>query len=422
MLGQRVSMTATVPSQGLNGHLTKYEYDSLYQLTKASYPGVAPFNGEVDSWTYDAIGNRLTNTVNGAAQTYTYQKVGANPNNWQKLLSDGVNTYTWGSVFPSAYPASSAVSGPGGTFTFGYNHRGQTASISGSVAASYGYDHQGRRGSKTVAGATSSYLYDGLNLVRETGATPAEYLFGPGIDEPLAMSRGGQVYYYATDALGSVAAITNSGGAVQDTYLYDAWGVTRRQTGFLANPFGYTAREFGEAGQFFYRARYYRPSVGRFLSEDDPKQQDGPTAYAYVSNAPVRYTDPTGLAILRCWRPLRFPLNILPYFTGPLTIPVPGNNWCPLHEYVYNTDIHDSKGFDPRENRPETGRDNCRVIPEPAGTCVWNTFEQASGPRADYNFVTNNCHHAVNRAVKRCTPCAAAPPIPLLTPWFNDRR
>src|SRR5262249_12002038 len=56
MLGQRVSMTATMPSQGLSNHQTTYEYDPNYQLLKATYPNVAPFNGEVDSWTYDAIG------------------------------------------------------------------------------------------------------------------------------------------------------------------------------------------------------------------------------------------------------------------------------------------------------------------------------------------------------------------------------
>src|SRR5262249_22332508 len=95
MLGQRVSLTATVPSQNLNNHLFKYEYDSLYELNKVTYPNVAPFNGEVDSWTYDAIGNRLTSTINGSTTNYTYLKIGSNPNNWQRLTSDGSNSYTY---------------------------------------------------------------------------------------------------------------------------------------------------------------------------------------------------------------------------------------------------------------------------------------------------------------------------------------
>jgi len=295
-LGQRVSMTATVPSQGLNNHLTKYEYDPAYQLTKATYPNVTPFNGEIDSWTYDAIGNRLTNTVNAVTQTYTYQKITGNPNNWQRLTSDSVNSYTYDGNGNTATKTG---------YTFGWDAENRIASISGGVTASYKYDYQGRRSSKTV-GATSTYLYRNLDLVQETGATPADYLFGPGIDEPIAMSRGGQIYYYGVDALGSVGLVTNSSGVVQDKYLFDAWGATRSQTEAIANPFVYTAREKAEAGSLFYRARYYSPGLGRLLSEDPidshyidqgsrpiarPKDQ----LYVYAVNNPIKWLDATGL-------------------------------------------------------------------------------------------------------------------------------
>ncbi len=294
MLGQRVSMTATVPSQGLSNHQTTYEYDSNYQLLKATYPNVAPFNGEVDSWTYDAIGNRLTNTVNGVTANYTYQKIGANPNNWQRLLSDGSNSYTY-----NANGSTVTRNGPGGNFTFAwaanYTWENKLYGISGATTASYIYDYQGRRASKTV-GSLTTYLYDGLNLVREAGASSADYLFGPGIDEPLAMSRSGQVYYYETDALGSVNAVTNSSASVQNTYLYDAWGQVRSQTGSLANPFTYTSREVGEAGLNFYRARYYGSGVGRFLQEDPMGYADGPNLYLYTKADPVNFVDPKGLA------------------------------------------------------------------------------------------------------------------------------
>ncbi|HEY5120815.1 MAG TPA: hypothetical protein VII84_04505, partial [Acidimicrobiales bacterium] len=71
MLGQRTSLTANVPTQSFANALTKYYYDPLYQLTRADYPTAAPFSGEIDSWTYDDIGNRLTATVNGVPATYT---------------------------------------------------------------------------------------------------------------------------------------------------------------------------------------------------------------------------------------------------------------------------------------------------------------------------------------------------------------
>ena len=47
MLGQRSSLTATVLAQSLNNHLFKYEYDANYQLTKVTYPNVAPLSGEI---------------------------------------------------------------------------------------------------------------------------------------------------------------------------------------------------------------------------------------------------------------------------------------------------------------------------------------------------------------------------------------
>jgi hypothetical protein len=130
MLGQRTSLTANVPAQGFTNALTKYYYDSLYQLTRANYPAAAPFNSEVDSWTYDAIGNRLTNSVNGTPQTYAYFKNGANPLNGQRLSNDGVNAYTWDSN-----GSNLTRNGVPGSFTFGYNVDNRLSLISGAATA-----------------------------------------------------------------------------------------------------------------------------------------------------------------------------------------------------------------------------------------------------------------------------------------------
>jgi RHS repeat-associated protein len=224
--------------------------------------------------------------VDGEPRTYTYFKNGSNPLNGQRLASDGELAYT--------YDAN------GNTLTrtgvmFGWDADDRMTSISGAVTASYTYDHQGRRTGKTVGGATTSYLYDGLNLVRTSGASAADYLFGPGIDEPLAMLRGGNVHYVAVDGLGSVTLLSDPAGTLENTYLYDAWGELREQTGTLANDFGYTGREFGEAGLWYYRARYYQPGIGRFNREDDVRLLDGPSAYRYSKSSPVGLVDPLGL-------------------------------------------------------------------------------------------------------------------------------
>jgi len=289
-LGQRTSTTATVPSIGWTNVSATYEYDSLYQLVKVSYPPAAPFSGEVDAWSYDAIGNRATATSGGSTATYQYQKVGSNPNNWQRLTSDGTNAYTY-----DANGSQLTRSGPGGTFNYTWGLMNRLASVGGAATASYAYDYQGRRTSTTTGGATTTYLFDGANVVRESSGSAAEYLFGPGTDEPLAMSRGGQVYYFVTDGQGSVTALTNSAGTVQDWYVYDVWGQARSQSAPVAQPMTYTGRESAVDGSLFYRARFYSPSIGRFLSQDPASDASAISAYAYGQNAPTEHLDPMGL-------------------------------------------------------------------------------------------------------------------------------
>ncbi|MGH7484856.1 MAG: hypothetical protein ACREMY_04505, partial [bacterium] len=193
MLGQRTSMAATVPAQGFNASPTAYRYDSDYQLAQAAYPNVSPFNGATDSWSYDPIGNRTS--ANG--QSYTYFLNGSHVG--QRLQSDGQNTYT--------YDANGSTLTKSGSqsYTFGWDIENRMNGISGAVAATYTYDYQGRRSSKTVSGTTTSYLYNGLNLVSEVGS--ADYAFGPGIDEPLAVNKSGNVSYMAADALGTIEDI-----------------------------------------------------------------------------------------------------------------------------------------------------------------------------------------------------------------------
>jgi RHS repeat-associated protein len=310
LLGQRTSLTATVPAQGLNGALSKYYYDPLYQLARADYPAGSPFNGDSHSWTYDATGNRLTNTVNGVPTAYTYLKNGANPLNGQRLSSDGVNAYAW-----DANGSNLTRNGAPGNFTFGYDPDNRLATITGAATASYTYDYQGRRTTKTVAGVMSTYLYDGLNLVGETsGATIANYVFGPGIDEPLAQYRAGQLVYFSADGLGTVPVTNDTAGTATLSTSFDAWGVTRAETGARTQPFTYTGREVGEAGLLFYRARFLQAGVGRFTQEDpESRLTSGGTLYSYAFSSPLSFRDPLGLAATPCPFPTPGPGAASPY-------------------------------------------------------------------------------------------------------------
>jgi RHS repeat-associated protein len=291
-LGHRTSMTATVPSQGFAAAVHQYFYDTSSQLTQVQYPNAGGFNGEVHAWTYDAIGNRLTSTVNGTPTSYTYQKIGTNPNNWQRLLNAGATSYT--------YDANgNTLTRGGGTYTWDAENR--LTGISGSVTASYRYDYQGRRISKTVRGLTTTYLYNGLDLIAETNTTgTTTYVFGPAVDEPLATHQYNNIYYFSADGLGSVARVTDTTGTTGNDQIYDAWGELRARVGAVNQSFGYTAREFEEGGLWLYRARYYDAATGRFVSEDPLRFTAGTNFERYVSNNPSNRVDPTGL-IDRDW-------------------------------------------------------------------------------------------------------------------------
>jgi len=96
--------------------------------------------------------------------------------------------------------------------------------------------------------------------------------------------------------------LTDSTGNVVQTYVYDSFGNIVLQSGALENPFTYTGREFdSETGLYFYRARYYDPSLGRFLQEDPIGFQGGDiNIYAYVGNNPINFIDSYGLAKCDC--------------------------------------------------------------------------------------------------------------------------
>jgi RHS repeat-associated protein len=169
-----------------------------------------------------------------------------------------------------------------------------------SEAHSFKYDPFGRRIYKSSSTATSIYAYDGDNLIEETnssGAVVARYEPTQNIDEPLAMLRSGATSYFHADGLGSITSLSNSAGTIANTYTYDSYGNLTASTGTLVNSFRYTARESDpETGLYYYRARYYDSTVGRFIKED-PIRLAGRDLnfYRYVWNSSHNFRDPLGL-------------------------------------------------------------------------------------------------------------------------------
>ncbi|MDF9858682.1 RHS repeat-associated protein, partial [Paenibacillus sp. PastF-1] len=93
--------------------------------------------------------------------------------------------------------------------------------------------------------------------------------------------------------------IVDKSGAIVNSYAYDEWGNITSQTEGIQNSFKYTGEIYDEeTGLYYLRARYYDPSIGRFINEDTYEGQiDNPLSlnlYTYVHNNPLIYTDPTG--------------------------------------------------------------------------------------------------------------------------------
>lgn len=138
--------------------------------------------------------------------------------------------------------------------------------------------------------------YDG------SGNVTARYAHGLIIDEHLAVQQGTTASFYHADGLGSIVALTNSSGAVVQTYSYDAFG-NITPTGAINQPYSFTGREYDpETGMYFYRARYYDPKAGRFMTKDPIGFTGGDVnLYGYVQNNPMNMNDPSGMHEREYW-------------------------------------------------------------------------------------------------------------------------
>jgi len=204
-------------------------------------------------------------------------------------------------------------------------------------------------------------------------------------------------YYYHADGLGSITGLSDATGTMVQTYGYDAFGnVTVSGSGNVAQPFMFTGREYdAETSMYFYRARYYDPTVGRFVTKDPIGFGGGDyNLYGYVGNNPINFSDPDGL-----FAQVIPPLLIY----GPSVI---ATAWMAIKEIAKNP---------PRsESKCETKNDNMCDKMYDIDTATCNGISRARGNKAGAR-----CHAS---ASQRYAECLRFGPLGVRTPldtWNN---
>ena len=254
----------------------------------------AASDGDI-AYTYDAAGNRMTRTEDGATVTYTLG------------VGDRLASWTGGAYTHDAAGNVARIEREGRpTLFLTWNSRYQldTVYTNGVFAEGYAYDALGRRVATANMEGTTYHVYDDnwqvVADVDTNGNVIASYVWGDGIDNLLAVNVGGASYYPLTDIQGTVWGYVDSQNNVVARWQYDAWGNVVDESvsvpALATLRYRFQCREWSAAtGLVHFRMRWYDPETGRWLSKDPIGLSGGLNLYAFCGDDPVSFNDLYGL-------------------------------------------------------------------------------------------------------------------------------
>ncbi len=291
----------------VHNNIVEYDYDSLHRLEKYT------FNQYDD--------NTFTTLIDTQSKEYSYNSIG------NMMFKEGVGAYIYGENTAGPHAVTTA-----GDYRFDYDQNGnmlykgnfvtqqtnfykwdidnRLSKVSNNISGNkveFIYDYTGKRVKKindvsgdtiyassfyeiAPSGTITKHIFDGVRRIvscQKIDANPAN----------------DTKYWFHTDHLGSTGLLTKDDGTVIQETTYYPFGETRTNVGETNTHYLFTGQEFDpETGLYYYNARYYDPTLARFMSADTmipyPFDPQSFSRYTYTRNNPIVYIDPSGHSFL----------------------------------------------------------------------------------------------------------------------------